>query len=229
MLSVCSSMSSFKDFGKVWKGKEKTIGDQIKGVFSREKPLRYRLAMAHYKINAMSRRLEVYLERLKGRDKELFERVVDSLISKDMTRASIYANEVAELRKVAKALLMVQVALEQISLRLETIREIGEIAVYLGPVVGVIKEVRGAIKTVLPEVGIELGEVQDILQETMMEAGEMLGTGAGAVYTGPEARKIIEEARVIAEQRMKESFPSLPAIPSSSGQAEESKASVDSP
>ena len=226
---VCSYMSSFKDFDKVWKGKEKTIGEQLKSVFGREKPLRYRLAMAHYKISTMSRRLEVYLERLKGRDKDLFEKVVDSLISKDMTRASIYANEVAELRKVAKALLMVQVALEQISLRLETIREIGDVAVYLGPVVGVIKEVRGAIKTVLPEVGIELGEVQDMLQETMMEAGEMLGTGGGSVYTGPESRKIIEEARVIAEQRMKESFPSLPAIPSTSMQPEQSKAAADNP
>ena len=222
-------MVGFKEFEREWKGKEGTIADALKKLLGREKPLRYRLAMAHYKINAMTRRLEVYLERLKGRDKELFERVVDALISKDMTRASIYANEVAELRKVAKALLMVQVALEQISLRLETIREIGEIAVYLGPVVGVIKEVRGAIKTVLPEVGIELGEVQDMLQETMMEAGEMLGTGAGAVYTGPEAREIIEEARVIAEQRMKESFPSLPAIPSASGQPEESNVSADSP
>ena len=226
---VCKLMSSFKDFDKVWKGKEKTIGEQLKSVFGREKPLRYRLAMAHYKINTMSRRLEVYLERLKARDKDLFERVVEALIGKDMTRASIYANEVAELRKVAKALLMVQVALEQISLRLETIREIGDVAVYLGPVVGVIKEVRGAIKTVLPEVGIELGEVQDMLQETMMEAGEMLGTGGGSVYTGPEARKIIEEAKVIAEQRMKESFPSLPAIPSGSIQPEQSKASAENP
>ena len=226
---VCSSMSTFKDFDKVWKGKEKSIGEQLRSVFGREKPLRYRLAMAHYKINTMSRRLEVYLERLKGRDKDLFERVVDALIGKDMTRASIYANEVAELRKVAKALLMVQVALEQISLRLETIREVGDVAVYLGPVVGVIREVRGAIKSVLPEIGIELGEVQDMLQETMMEAGEMLGIGGGSVYAGPEARKIIEEARVIAEQRMKESFPSLPAIPSAPTQQQESKATADNP
>lgn len=219
-------MSSFKEFEKAWKGKEKTLGEQIKGIFVREKPLRYRLAMAHYKINSMTRRLEVYLERLKSRDKALFERVVDALISKDMTRASMYANEVAELRKVAKALFMVQVALEQISLRLDTIREIGEIAVYLGPVIGVVKEIRGAIKTVLPEIGIELGEVQDMLQETIMEAGEMLGTGSMSLYTGPEARKILEEARIVAEQRMKESFPSLPAIPAAS-QTEESKVGAE--
>ncbi len=219
-------MSSFKDFEKAWKGKEKTVGEIIKGAFSREKPLRLRLAMAHYKINSMIRRLEVYLERLKARDRDLFERVVDALISKDRTRAAMYANEVAELRKVAKSLLMVQVALEQISLRLESIRELGDVAVMLAPVIGVVKEVRSAIKGVLPEIGIELGEVHDMLQETMMEAGEMLGVGPTSIYTTPDARKVLEEAKVIAEQRMKESFPALPAVPPAA-KAGESQATAE--
>jgi len=217
---VCKPMSSFKDFEKAWKGKEKTVGQMIKSAFTKEKPLRMRLAMAHYKINSMVRRLEVYLERLKARDKDLFERVVDALISKDMARASMYANEVAELRKVAKSLLMVQVALEQISLRIESIREIGDIAAMLGPVVGVVKDIRAAIRGVLPEIGIELGEVHDILQETVMEAGEMLGIGPSPIYTSPDARKVLEEAKVIAEQRMKETFPALPAVPTASKSGE---------
>jgi division protein CdvB (Snf7/Vps24/ESCRT-III family) len=206
-------MSGFKDFEKAWKGKEHTVGAAIKKAFTREKPLRYRLAMAHYKVNMMIRRLEVFLERLKQRDKELFERVVDALISKDVARATMYANEVAELRKVAKQLFMVQVALEQIGLRIESIREIGEIVLYLGPVVSVVKEIRSAIRSVLPEIGIELGEVEDILHETVMEAGEMVGGGALTIPASAEAKKILQEAHVVAEQRMKEGFPSLPAIP----------------
>ncbi|PUA32327.1 MAG: hypothetical protein B7O98_06615 [Zestosphaera tikiterensis] len=218
-------MSSFKEFEKSWKGKDKTIGDQLKGVFHREKPLRFRLAMAQYKINSMTKRLEVYLERLKARDKELFERVVDALLSKDQTRAVMYANEVAELRKVAKNLFLVQVALEQVALRVESIREIGEVAAYLGPVVSVVKDVREAIKSVLPEIGIELGEVQEMLQETLMEAGEMIGVGSTSMYSSPEARKILEEAKVVAEQRMKEAFPALPAVPL--GTQESSKATAE--
>jgi len=220
-------MSSLKDFETAWKGKEKTVGSVLKKMFTREKPLRFRLAMAHYKINSMARRLEVYLERLKQRDKALFEKVVDAIISKDMTRASMYANEVAELRKVAKSLFMVQVALEHIMLRLESIREIGDIAVELGPVVAVVKEVRGAIKSVLPELGIELGEVQDLLQETLMEAGELVGIGGMTIPTSPEARKILEEAKVVAEQKMKESFPALPAIPSATPEKSSSEVGAE--
>jgi len=218
-------MSEFKAFEKEWKGKDTTIGKAIKKVFTREKPLRYRLAMANYKINSMVKRLEVYTERLKSRDQELFERVVDAIMSKDNARAVMYANEIAELRKVAKSLLMVQVALEHISLRIESIREVGDIVMYLGPVVGVVKDVRAAIKTVLPELGIELGEVQDILQETVMEAGELVGYGGLSIPASPEARKILEEAKIAAEQRMKEVFPSLPAsIPAPGGEEKTAEA-----
>ncbi len=218
--------SSFKEFEKSWKGRDKSVGDHIKDLFIREKPLRYRLAMAHYKLNSMTRRLEVYLDRLKARDKELFERVVEAFMSKDQTRATMYANEVAELRKVARSLFLVQVALEQIGLRLESIREIGEIAAYLGPVVGVVKDIREAIKSTLPEIGIELGEIQEILQETVMEAGEMIGAGSVSMYATPDARKILEEAKVVAEQRMKESFPALPSIPT--GLPEQMKTTTES-
>jgi len=207
-------MVGFKEFEREWKGKEGTIADALKKLLGREKPLRYRLAMAHYKINTMIKRLEVYLERLKSRDQALFERVVDALMSKDNTRAVMYANEIAELRKIAKSLLMVQVALEHVSLRIESIREVGDIVTYLGPIVSVVKDVRAAIKTVLPELGVELGEVQDILQETLMEAGHIVGYGDVTLTPSPEAKKILEEAKVVAEQRMKESFPALPsAIP----------------
>ena len=218
------SMSSFKAFEKEWKGKEKSVSDVIRKLFSRDKPLRYRLALAHYKLGSMIRRLEVYLERLKARDQELFERVVDALMSKDQARATMYANEIAELRKVAKTLLTVQVALEHIVLRIESIREIGEIVLYLGPIVNVVKDVRSAIKSVLPELGIELGEVQDLLQEMVMEAGTLVGFSEITIPTSAEAKKILEEAKVVAEQRMKEAFPSLPAsLPT----ATEEKASTE--
>ncbi len=211
-------MSEFKAFEKAWRGKDKTVGQAIKKLFGREKPLKYKLGTAFYKIDSMIRRLEVYLERLKARDKELFERIVDAIISKDEARANMLANEVAEIRKIAKTLFTVQVALEHIRLRIESIREVGEIVSFLGPVVGVVKEVRSAIKSVMPTLGIELSEIQDILQETVLEAGALVGTGVMSIPSSPEAKKILEEAKVVAEQRMKETFPSLPSLPAATQQ-----------
>lgn len=214
------SLPGLNDFKKEWAGKDRTVGDVFKKMFGREKPIRYRLATAKYKISTMVRKLEVYGERLKARDQELFNRVVDALMAKDQLRATMYANEVAEIRKIAKAVFLTQIALEQVSLRLESIQELGDIAVNLLPIVALIKDLRAAIKDVLPEIGIELGEVHDILNETMLEIGEVVGIpGAGGIAASAEARRILEEARIVAEQRMKEAFPALPtSIPT--GQAQ---------
>jgi len=212
-------LPELKDFKKEWSGKDRTVGDVFKKMFAREKPIRYRLATAKYRISTMVRKLEVYGERLKARDQELFGRVVDALMAKDQVRATMYANEVAEIRKVAKAVFLTQVALEQVALRLESIQELGDIAVNLLPVVALVKDLRAAIKDVLPEIGIELGEVHDILNETMLEIGEVTGLPSGGIAASAEARRILEEAKVVAEQRMKEAFPALPStIPA--GQAQ---------
>ncbi len=208
-------LPELRDFKREWSGREKTVGDTFKKLFGREKPIRYRIASSRYRINTMVRKLEVYGERLKARDQELFNRVVDALMVKDQIRATMYANEVAELRKIAKAVFMTQVALEQISLRLESIQELGDIAVNLAPIIELVRDLRVAIKDVLPEIGIELGEVHDMLNETMLEIGEVVGVPATGIAASAEARRILEEARVIAEQRMKEMFPALPsAVPS---------------
>jgi division protein CdvB (Snf7/Vps24/ESCRT-III family) len=212
-------LPELRDFRKEWSGKERTVGDALKRIFGREKPIRYRIASARYRINTMVRKLEVYGERLKARDQELFNRVVDALMVKDQVRATMYANEVAELRKVAKAVFMTQVALEQVALRLESIQELGDIAVNLAPIIELVRDLRAAVKDVLPEIGIELGEVHDILSETMLEIGEVVGVPATGVAASAEARRILEEARLVAEQRMKEMFPTLPTtVPTAQSQ-----------
>ncbi len=58
-------------------------------------------------------------------DRELFDKCVSSQMVKDSARAAIYANECAEVRKMATNALRNQLALEVISLRLEIIREFG--------------------------------------------------------------------------------------------------------
>ncbi|MCY0860654.1 MAG: Snf7 family protein, partial [Sulfolobaceae archaeon] len=143
-------------------------------------------------------------------------RVVEAQMSKDSARAAMYANEIAEIRKITKQLIATQIALEQVSLRLETVTELGDIYTNLVPVLGVIREIRAAMKGMMPEFSYELEEVEEGLQEVVMEAGEFTGGRIDYTATSPEAKKILEEASTIAEQKMKESFPELPSISTSS-------------
>ncbi|MEM0174438.1 MAG: cell division protein CdvB1/B2 [Sulfolobaceae archaeon] len=202
-----------EEFIRNWNGKqEPSITERIKSVFTSQKPLRYRLITAHYKLKTTINRLESYISRLQERDRTLFERVVEAHMNKDTMRAAMYANEIAEIRKITKQLLVTQIALEQVELRLETVTELGDVFTSLIPVIGVIRELKAAIRGVMPELSFELAELEEGLQEVVLEAGEFTGSRIDFSATSPEARKILEEAAVIAEQRMKERFPELPSM-----------------
>jgi len=178
--------------------------------------------MAHYKLRAMLNKLDIYIGRLQERDRILFERVVEAHMSKDTARASMYANEVAEIRKISKQLISYAAALEQVELRLETFTELGDVFSNLIPVIGVVKELRNAMRGVMPEMGLELAELEESLQSIVVEAGEFTGGGLEYVGTSPEARKILDEAAVLANQRMKEKFPELPTYATTVSQSQTS-------
>jgi len=210
-------MVSLSDFEKRWAGGP-TVGEKFKELFKKKEPIKQKIVMADYKIRAMVSRLDVFIERLRERDRTLFERVVDALTQGDEVRATMYANEIAEIRKMVKQLTITQVALEQVALRLDTVLTMGDIMSGLIPVVGVVKELRQIIKGIMPEMSLELSEIEEGLRDVVISAGEALGMPTGDIYASPEARKILEEAKIVAEQRMKEKFPELPALTTTSQQ-----------
>ncbi|MFP3259826.1 MAG: cell division protein CdvB1/B2 [Sulfolobus sp.] len=206
-------MAGVNDFMRNWNGKqEPTLAEKLKSVFKPQQPLRYRLVMANYRLKTTINKLDVYISKLQERDRTLFEKVVEAQMSKDNLRASMYANEIAEIRKITKQLLTTQIALEQVQLRLETVTELGDVYTSLIPVVGVIRELRSAMQGIMPELSVELAELEEGLQEVVIEAGDFTGSGVEFTTTSPEAKKILEEAAAVAEERMKEKFPSLPTF-----------------
>jgi division protein CdvB (Snf7/Vps24/ESCRT-III family) len=122
----------------------------------------------------------------------------------------MYANECAEVRKMAKVTLQCQMALEQVYLRLETIKEFGDVAKMMAPVASVVHSIKNQISGVMPEVGFELGQIGEVLSGVVDEAGEVTGSGYETNASGEEAQRILGEANTIADQHMKDKFPDLP-------------------
>jgi division protein CdvB (Snf7/Vps24/ESCRT-III family) len=202
---------SIDKFAKKWAPhNDESTWSKIKNRVTPPPPIRHRIAMALFKIKVQKNRMEYTLNRLQERANILFEKVVDAQVKKDTARAAMYASEVAEIRKVAKSIMSSVFALERISLRLETVRDVGDLVTALGPVVGVVKEVKSNLMGVMPEVAFELMEVDELLQSTVMELGEFTGVSVSNMMITDEAKKVMEEAAIIAEQRMKEQFPELP-------------------
>ncbi len=173
-------------------------------------PLKERVDQALYRLATQKEKLEHMSSRLQLRDKEMFQRCIGAQLSKDNAHAALYANECAEIRKMAHITLSSELALERVVLRLQTIEEFGDVMVQLAPVIGVVRETRGRIAGIIPEVAGELGEVNEMLSDMSLETGEVQDQQADLVASSSEARKVLEESNAIASQQMKERFPELP-------------------
>jgi len=182
-------------------------------------PLKERINNVLHRLKIQSDKLEQTADRLQSRDKELFDRCVKAMMVKDEARAAMYANEIAEVRKMARIIIRSQLALEQVTMRLETVEELGDMMVQMGPVVGVVKAINVQLAGVIPEVAGELESINDVLNGVVLEAGDVTGRPSDIKVSDEEARNVLNEANAVAEQRMKDRFPELPAglLPSGIG------------
>jgi division protein CdvB (Snf7/Vps24/ESCRT-III family) len=144
------------------------------------------------------------------RDKTIFARIVDAYTKHDTSRANVFANELAEVRKMERLIINARLALEQIVLRLRTVSELGDVVSTLGPAVGVLRSVRAGLVSVFPEAENELGEIGNMLSGIMIEAGQGSGMTLNFDTVNEDSAKILNEAATVAEQRIKEKFPDLP-------------------
>ena len=204
-------------FGKKWEERrdEQPFTKRIKGAVRPPGPLKPRLNMAVRRIEMQVQKLDQATDRFSKRDTSIFARIVDAYTKHDMARANVFANELAEIRKMEKMIMHARLALEQIVLRLRTVSELGDVVSTLGPAIGVLRAVKTGMANIFPEAESELGQIGDILSGIMMEAGESQGMTINFQSTGEDAQKILTEAAAVAEQKVKDKFPELPAgIPS---------------
>lgn len=201
-------------FVKKWGEREERqppLGTRIKEAVRPPGPLKPRLDFSVRRIEVQIQRLDQATERFSERDKSMFAKVVEAYSRQDLPHANVFANELAEIRKMEKTVIHARLALEQIVLRLKTVTELGGMVATLAPAVGVLRNVRTATAGVLPDAGRELEQIGTLLSGIIMDAGQTTGLTLSFGATNEDAQKILNEAATVAEQRIKEKFPELPA------------------
>ncbi|MGC9345370.1 MAG: Snf7 family protein [Candidatus Bathyarchaeales archaeon] len=204
-------------FVKKWEERrdEQSFTERVKEAVRPPGPLKPRLDMAVRRIELQVQKLDQASERFSQRDKSIFARIVDAYTKHDMARANVFANELAEIRKMEKMIMHARLALEQITLRLRTVSELGDVVSTLGPAVGVLRAVKSGMANIFPEAERELGQIGNLLSGIIVDAGQSTGTTINFETANEDAQKILTEAAAVAEQKVKEKFPELPAgIPS---------------
>jgi division protein CdvB (Snf7/Vps24/ESCRT-III family) len=214
-------MSAFA--GKWEKQNNQSFGGKVKDSVRNPGPLKPRLDLAVRQIQVQVAKLDSTSTKLRERDNSIFGKVVASLQKHDTQHASVYANELAEIRKMNKMVTQAKLALEQIVLRLNTITELGDIVVTLTPAMAVIRNVKQGLVGVLPEAESEIGEISGLLSSILVDAGTVGGYSLNFEAANEDAERILSEASAVAEQRMKEKFPEIPStLPSAEAGTETS-------
>ncbi|HEY9407157.1 MAG TPA: hypothetical protein VIP53_06905 [Nitrososphaera sp.] len=189
-----------------------SAGDKLKEALATQGPLKPRLETASNKLQLQISKLDAIVTKLNERDASLFRRVVDAVQRHDTDTTKVLSNELAEVRKVSRTLGQAKMAFEQVSMRLSTIHDMGDIMLALGPAITSIKSLKPGLGRFVPGADSEINTMQTLLNGLMMES--LQGSGPGIEIntgSGSDIDQIMMEASAVAEQKMSDKFPSIPA------------------
>ena len=198
-------------FAGKWENEEKIpLHEKIKDKVRPPGSLKPRLDKANKRMQIQIQKLNKAAKHFSERDKSLFTKTVKAYSKHDLVRAKVYANELAEIRKTKKQIMDTKLALEQISLRLGTVSEFGDVVSMLSPTVSVLQNIGKGLVNTLPEAGKELGQIGNLLNGIIAESNQ--GTGMDIDFEAPndEAKNILSEAAKVAEQNIKQQLPEIP-------------------
>ena len=199
-------------FATRWiKSNEPGVGEKLHDAIKPTGPLKPRIEYAQRRLQLQISKLDSISHKLKEKDQVLFKKIVGAIQQHDSQYSGVLSNELAQIRKMGKMVGHARLALEQIQIRLSTITELGDVVVTLSPAMAVVKNVRAGLSTMMPEVDNEMGEISQMLGGILMDAGQIGGYTINFDSANEEATKIMEEASSVAENKMKDKFPDLPA------------------
>jgi division protein CdvB (Snf7/Vps24/ESCRT-III family) len=199
-------------FEKNWKAQQPSdgFGQKTRDAVRGPQPLKPQIQKATGQLSQEVHRLDGALGRLRQREQAIFKKTVNAVQQHDEQTSKAYSNELAEVKKMTRIVTQSKVALEQITIRLQTVNDVGDFAATLAPAIGVVKNVRQTLGQAMPDAQSALGDIGNELSAMMTDVGGLTGTNFYTGETSEEAEQIIAEAAALAEKRVNDSFPEVP-------------------
>jgi division protein CdvB (Snf7/Vps24/ESCRT-III family) len=120
------------------------------------------------------------------------------------------SNELSQVRRTIKTISQLKMSLEQVHMRLESTIDIGDALTALKPAVGTLSKVKTGLTGLMPNVDSELGEINDVFSDIMVNANSTSDIGFALNPSGGDINNILAEASIVAEQRVTDNFPDVP-------------------
>lgn len=171
-----------------------------------------RIQVALREIEGERKELEALKSRLAVRRQKLFEVAVKSLQEKNKSKAAVYATEHAEVRKVSKVVEASELALTQVSLRLQSMTEIGDAMVHMDTAFRSLKQVNKDMQGVIPALDAASTDINSTFIETMARMGQISPTLNIDIQT-EGSEDLVEQAKRFAEEQTQRMADSLQVMP----------------
>jgi len=161
-------------------------------------------------------RFEELEYRTKRRIDELFSRIIENMKMVNSTTkedekrtyqnlGKVYAEEVYELRSFLKAIRFAKISFERVIQRLQTVKDIHDFQMVLGPVTNMLNGVKNEISAIFPKAGEALDEINRIITDIM------LTTTSGNQYNASHNFIVNEDVENILKEAWKQADSSVEA------------------
>ncbi len=176
-------------------------------------PLKPRLDAVQKKIQVQISRLDEMHRVLKTKDDDIFHKLITSIKENNVQYSTVLSADLAKARQVSRIVSVAKVTLEKLVTKLSSVSDFGDLVIVLSPAMAVVKSLRSSLTPHVPEMEEELGVISELLSGILVDAGQVGGYTINFETANEEAFRLIDEASLNVEQKMKEEFPSVPDLP----------------
>lgn len=165
-------------------------------------------------LNASTARLNRKYSELEEKAKVYFERCVAHLSSGDEEHAKLYAEEIMQLRRLAKVIMSNLLLMEQVKIRLETVAELTEVLALVVSIRQLLSHVASEVSSISPDVSENLKLLSEEIETIVATTSSGIPAPPSSQPTSleDEALRVLEEAKRIATERIRMSFPDAPVM-----------------
>jgi division protein CdvB (Snf7/Vps24/ESCRT-III family) len=173
-------------------------------------PLKPRVNAVMDQVNSQISKLDIILNEIKTKDYETFRCMLSSVKDNNTLNSRISLSNLAQIRKLIKIVSLSKVVFENLNIKLSTVSSIVDLVSILSPGIALVKNVRSSLISYIPESKYDIGSISDLIGGILVDAGQIGSYIINFETANEKASYLINEASLIAEQKIKEEFPDLP-------------------
>ena len=194
-----------------WVKSESSLDDQDNVSFVKPGgPLKPRLDAVYGKIQVQVEKLGELDQCRRSKDEEMLRRLSIAIKENNVQQCTVLSAQMAKDRQIGRAIELSKVALEKLSVKLGSASDFADIVVILSPAMAVVKNLRSSIAPYLPEAEDEFGIISELLSGILVDAGQVGGYTINFETANEEAVRLIDEAALAVDQKMRDELPCIP-------------------